>query len=90
MKKLGVCSVALALFAFASTASAGGIGIGAFGGASVPLVQDDNGQGTMYGVRVPVSLVPRFHRVCRKVLTFQSAPTSPMSGTATARRSRVS
>ena len=60
MKKLGVCSVALALFAFASTASAGGIGIGAFGGASVPLVQDDNGQGTIYGVRVPVSLVPIF------------------------------
>ena len=58
MKKLGVCSVALALFAFASTASAGGIGIGAFAGASVPLVQDDNGQGTLYGVRVPVNVIP--------------------------------
>jgi len=58
MKKLAVCCAALALFAFASTASAGGIGIGAFGGVSVPVVQDDNGQGTMLGVRVPVSLIP--------------------------------
>lgn len=35
-----------------------GIGVGAYGGASVPLVQDDNGQGTIFGLRVPVSLIP--------------------------------
>jgi hypothetical protein len=60
MKKLAVCSAALAFFAFASTASAGSIGIGAFGGASVPLVQADNAQGTMFGVRLPLSIIPLF------------------------------
>lgn len=56
MKSLWVCVFALALSAGA--ASAATIGVGAFGGASIPVVQDDNGQGTVYGVRLPVSLVP--------------------------------
>lgn len=39
-------------------ASAIGIGVGAFGGLSLPAVQDDNGSGTTFGIRVPVSVVP--------------------------------
>jgi hypothetical protein len=39
-------------------AHAGSIGIGTFGGMSVPVVQEDQDQGAVYGLRVPVSLVP--------------------------------
>jgi len=51
----------LALFALAilpCVAGAVSIGVGAFGGASIPLLQDDNGQGTVFGLRAPVSLIP--------------------------------
>lgn len=48
----------LALVLLPCVAGAAGVGIGAFGGVSVPIVQDDNGQGTLFGVRVPVSLLP--------------------------------
>jgi Outer membrane protein beta-barrel domain len=41
-------------------AQAGMVGIGAFGGLSIPIVQDDNGQGPMFGIRVPVMLAPMF------------------------------
>jgi outer membrane protein with beta-barrel domain len=58
MKKLNACLAALAIISFAGTARAGGIGIGAFGGVSVPVIQDDTDRGSLYGVRVPVSLVP--------------------------------
>lgn len=33
------------------------IGASAFGGASIPIVQDDNGPGPIYGIRVPVNLL---------------------------------
>jgi opacity protein-like surface antigen len=33
------------------------IGAGAFAGASIPIVQDDNGPGPIFGVRVPVNLL---------------------------------
>jgi hypothetical protein len=57
MKKvLAVTLLALAMTAGA--AGAGSIGIGAFGGVNIPIVQDNNGQGSIFGVRVPVSLVP--------------------------------
>jgi opacity protein-like surface antigen len=49
------------LFALALSpcvAHAVGIGVGVFGGAGVPILQDDNGQGTVFGLRVPVNLVP--------------------------------
>ena len=35
-----------------------GIGVGAYGGAGVPILQDDNGQGTIFGIRAPISLIP--------------------------------
>jgi outer membrane protein with beta-barrel domain len=53
----GLCT-AVAVALLAMPAHAVSVGIGAFGGASFPLVQDDNGQGSVFGVRVPVSVVP--------------------------------
>jgi opacity protein-like surface antigen len=50
----------LMLFALAllpCTAGATSIGVGAFGGMSIPVLQDDNGQGTVMGLRAPVSLL---------------------------------
>ena len=59
MKRLLV--IALVAFAFvASTAHAGSIGVGAFGGVSVPVLQEDQDQGSLFGIRVPVKLVPLF------------------------------
>ena len=54
-------SLAMALAALilgATTAGAAAIGVGAFGGASVPVLNDLSKQGSMFGVRVPVSLLP--------------------------------
>ena len=57
MKKRLVFAFAM-LALCASSASAGSIGVGVFGGASVPVLQDDQDQGNLYGVRAPVKLVP--------------------------------
>lgn len=57
MKKLLSLSL-LALVLTAGLAHARGIGIGAFGGASIPIVNDLAKQGSVFGVRVPVSLLP--------------------------------
>jgi len=56
MKRLAACVLVLALTA--GPASAVTIGGGAFGGLSIPIVQDDNGQGSVYGIRAPVGIVP--------------------------------
>jgi hypothetical protein len=51
----------LVLFALAllpCAAGAASIAVGAFGGMSVPVLQDDNGRGTVFGLRAPVSLIP--------------------------------
>jgi hypothetical protein len=53
--------MAIVLYAFAFTphpAGARSVGVGVFGGASIPTVQDDNGSGSIFGVRVPVVLLP--------------------------------
>ena len=42
----------------AGPAHAVSVGVAVFGGPSFPIVQDDNGTGAQYGVRVPVSLLP--------------------------------
>jgi hypothetical protein len=39
-------------------AGAASIGVGAFGGTSIPVLQDDNGPGSMVGLRVPLALIP--------------------------------
>jgi len=51
-------SLLAALALCAGTARAGSVGIGAFGGASIPIVQDDQGNGSVFGLRAPVQLVP--------------------------------
>ena len=51
----------LMLFALALLPCAAGatsVGVGAFGGVSIPVLQDDNGQGTVFGLRAPVTLIP--------------------------------
>ena len=51
----------LMLFALAILPCAAGatsVGVGAFGGVAIPILQDDNGQGTLFGARVPVTLLP--------------------------------
>lgn len=57
MKKWWIFAAALVLAAPASSHAAS-IGVGAFGGYSVPIVQDDTGNGPVFGLRAPVKLVP--------------------------------
>jgi len=49
---------ALALMLAPGLAHAVSIGGAVFGGSSIPIAQDDNGSGSMFGVRVPVNFVP--------------------------------
>ena len=51
---------ALALILTAATASAVTVGVGAFGGLSIPIVNDLSTQGSIFGVRAPVSFSPLF------------------------------
>ena len=41
-------------------ARAGSVGLGAYVGTSVPVVQADEDRGPLYGLRVPIKLVPAF------------------------------
>ncbi len=55
MKKL-----ILALFLgilMTATASAAGIGFGAYGGMSIPIVQEDQGNGTVFGVKAKFKMI---------------------------------
>jgi len=56
MKRLFSAAALLLLFA-AGAAHATGVGVGVYGGLSIPLVQDDVKSGTLYGLRAPVSLL---------------------------------
>ncbi len=47
---------AVALVLLPAMAQAGSIGIGGYGGMSIPIVQDDNGNGPVFGARAPVAL----------------------------------
>lgn len=58
MRKWCALVAMLALLSGAGAAHALSVGVGAFGGISVPIVQDDTGQGTQFGIRAPVNLVP--------------------------------
>jgi hypothetical protein len=55
-----LCLAALLLGTLPVQASALGIGVGAFGGTSIPIIQDDTGAGAQFGIRVPVSVAPLF------------------------------
>jgi hypothetical protein len=57
MKRLLALSLVL-LAVTAGVASAGSISVGAFAGMSFPVLQEDVSQGTMFGLRAPVKLVP--------------------------------
>ncbi len=59
MKRMLVFALA-ATALLSSIAQARSIGLGFFGGASVPIVQEDQDQGTLWGFRAPVKLVPLF------------------------------
>jgi hypothetical protein len=50
--------VLLALVLLPCAAGAVSIGVGAFGGMSIPVLQDDTAQGTVFGLRAPVALIP--------------------------------
>jgi hypothetical protein len=50
--------MALALTAGIAQAAPIGIGVGAYGGVSFPILQDDVSQGPVYGVRVPLKVIP--------------------------------
>lgn len=56
-QRIFVALLALAL-AVPATAGAVSIGLGVFGGPSIPVLQDNAGSGTQFGLRVPVSLIP--------------------------------
>jgi len=50
--------VAVALAAPAARAGTIKVGAGVFGGMSFPVLQEDEGQGSVFGARVPVRLLP--------------------------------
>jgi hypothetical protein len=51
---------ALALILVAATANAVTVGVGAYGGLAIPIVNDLSKQGSVFGVRVPVGFSPLF------------------------------
>lgn len=57
MKRLFALALAVAL-AVAGPARAGSIAVGAFGGMSYPVLQDDTGHGPLMGARLSVRVVP--------------------------------
>ena len=56
--KQRICVALIALALAASSTRAGSIGVGVYGGSSIPVLQADEDKGTLYGVRVPVKLIP--------------------------------
>jgi len=59
MKRTIVLAVlALALTVGTAQAQSVGIGIQPYGGLSYPIIQDDTGSGALYGLRVPVKVIP--------------------------------
>jgi len=55
---LAVLALAFALTAGTAQAQHIGVGVQPFGGLSYPIVQDDTGSGPVYGLRVPVKVIP--------------------------------
>lgn len=56
LKRILMVAALLAVLAPASPGHATGWGVGAFGGVSIPLVQDDGTNGTVFGGRLKLSL----------------------------------
>ncbi len=57
MKRILALALAGALLSV-SLAHAGDIGLGAFFGRSIPVLQEDQDQGSLYGLRAPLALTP--------------------------------
>jgi hypothetical protein len=57
-KTCAATTLALILVTATANAEGIGVGIGAFGGISIPIVNDLSKQGAVYGVRAPVKIVP--------------------------------
>lgn len=59
MKKLTLWAAVVVLVMAASGAQAGllGVGVTAFGGLNIPVAQDDNESGTVFGLRVPLQAI---------------------------------
>jgi len=57
-RRFTLLALVLAAILPAGAARAASIGVEAFGGVSIPIVQDDTDQGSQFGVRVPVNLIP--------------------------------
>ena len=53
-----VFAAVLGLALVATRAQAADIGIGPYGGISIPVLNDLSKQGSTFGIRVPVNLVP--------------------------------
>ena len=56
MRRVLVATLGLALAA--TMAQAADIGVGPFGGISIPVLNDLSKQGSTFGIRVPVNLIP--------------------------------
>jgi hypothetical protein len=50
--------LALSVGAGAAQAAGPGVGISPFGGYNIALIQQDTGNGALFGIRVPVNLIP--------------------------------
>lgn len=50
----------LAVMAIAVGSVSAGVGVGAFGGLAIPLVQDDQDNGTAFGVKARLKAIPLF------------------------------
>ncbi len=57
MKRASLVAL-VALSLVAGVAQASSVGLGVFGGLSVPVVQPDQANGSTFGVRVPIHVVP--------------------------------
>lgn len=58
MKKLLLVFFSLLLLSVAVNGEGAKIGVGAFGGLNIPLVQDDQASGTAFGVMVRIKFLP--------------------------------
>jgi opacity protein-like surface antigen len=57
MKRILAFALAATLLT-AGLAHAGNVGLGAFGGMSIPVLQEDQDQGSVYGLRIPLNFTP--------------------------------
>ncbi len=58
MKRVVLAALVLLLAQTAVQAQTPSIGVGAFGGLNIPIVQDDQANGTVFGARARVKLLP--------------------------------